>query len=295
MLLLLLFLVLFIFPNSTFAATTVTASIGQNRVTITGYTSPISRVELSSPKVFAVTYSDENGYFIFDKTFLPQNPADLCLTSYDDNNRQSTPTCIPAPPQTNYHTDIGPILLAPTISLENDTVDPNTTVITSGQSIPNSQISIHFYKVNDSAQSFLSLLKPKIAYAYSLPSITAISDSLGNFSINIPTAYASDYRLYASTKFQDDYSPKSNTLIYILPSLLYIFIQQHLYLIIFLPIYIISIALLFYLIKISHHPKPHYLPAVQNSFLMVQNFLPAPRHVELSNPIPTLSLDRARI
>lgn len=246
----------------------VSGSIGQNEVTITGYTSPQSRVELSSPRVFAVTYSDNSGYFIFDKTLLPRNPSDLCLTSFDNNHRQSTPTCVPAPPITNYHTNIGPILLPPTISLENNTVNPNSTIITSGQSIPSSQISIHFYKINDSAKSFFSFLSPPSVYAYSLPSLSVTSDSLGNFSLNIPTAYASDYRLYASTKFQDNYSPKSNTLIYILPSLIYIFIQQNLYLVIFLPIYLISIGLLFYLIKISHQSHHRYLPAL--------------RHVELS-------------
>lgn len=270
---LLLFTLIFISPISateynSSSSVSVSASIGENEVTITGYTSPKSRVELSSPRVFAVTYSDDTGYFIFNKTLLPKNPSDLCLTSIDDNQRQNTPTCIPSPPQTNYHTNIGPILLPPTISLENDIINPNSTIITSGQSIPNSQVSVHFYKVDDNGKAFLSFLSPVPAYAYSLPKISVISDALGNFSLNIPTAYASDYRFYASTKFQDNYSPKSNTLVYILPSLLWIFIQQNLYLVYFLPIYLLTLCLFFFLIKKYHQPKIHYLPAIRN-------FLPA--------------------
>lgn len=271
------FLLLFLLITSPVSATeyissssvSISGSIGKNEVTITGYTSPKSRVELSSPRVFAVTYSNDTGYFVFDKTLLPQNPSDLCLISIDDNQRQNTPTCIPSPPQTNYHTDIGPILLPPTISLENDTINPNSTIITSGQSIPNSQISVHFYKVDDNAKSFLSFLSPKPVQAYSLPNLSVVSDALGNFSLNIPTAYASDYRLYASTKFKDNYSPKSNTLVYILPSLFWLFIQQNIYLIYFLPIYLLTIAIFFYLIKISRHQKIHYFPSLRQVSLVI--------------------------
>lgn len=246
------------------ASTTVTASIGENRVTIYGYTSPNSRVELSSPRVFAVTYSGSDGYFLFDKTLLPKNPSDLCLTSFDNNYRSTSPVCIPPPPVNNYHTDIGPILLPPTLSLENDQINPNTTIVTSGQAIPDSQVNISFYKIDDSGISF-----PKEVQAYSLPLVTATTDKDGNFSINLPTAYSSDYRLYASAKFNDNYSPKSNTLIYILPSLFYLFIQQNRLLIVLLPIFILTIIILFYLLHLRskiYNLKPRFLPAIKNFF-----------------------------
>lgn len=239
----------------------VSAVIGQNRVTIDGYTSPESRVELTSPRVFAVTYSDKSGYFIFDKTILPRGPSDLCLNSIDNHGRQTFPVCIPPPPITNYHTDIGPILLPPTISLENDTINPNSTVLTSGQSIPNSQVSIHFYKVNNKGISF-----PKEVQAYSLPSLSIKSDKNGNFNLNLPTAYASDYRLYASTKLNSNYSPKSNTLIYILPSLFWIFIQQNLYLVFLLPLYIITLIVFFTLLRFYFSEKKRFLPAIKNDY-----------------------------
>lgn len=271
----------FLFPVSTSAieyrspaSTIVTASIDENRVTIFGYTSPNSRIELSSPKVFAVTYSDQTGYFIFDKSILPRNPSDLCLISFDNHSRSTSPVCIPPPPPYNYHTDIGPILLPPTISLENSQIDPNSTVITSGQAIPNSTVSVHFYKVNDSGQSF-----PKEAQAYSLPAITATSDYLGNFNLNLPTAYSSDYRLYASSKFNDNYSPKSNTLIYFLPSFFSLFLQRYPFLYVLIPLMVIILNILctyLYLKSDLRYLGPKtYLPAIANYFPVVQNHLPA--------------------
>lgn len=265
------------------ASTTITASIAENRVTIFGYTSPNSRVELSSPKVFAVTYSGSDGYFIFDKSILPRNPSDLCLISLDNHQRATSPTCIPAPPPYNHHTDIGPILLPPTISLENNQIDPNSTVISSGQAIPNSIVSIHFYKVNDNGKSF-----PKEAQAYSIPAVTVSTDIFGNFSLNLPTAYSSDYRLYASTKFDDNYSPKSNTLIYFLPSFFSLFLQQYPFLYYVIPLLVILLNVLgtylFLKSDLRYLGPKTYLPAIANYFPVVQNYLPA---VKKSHPATT--------
>lgn len=183
----------------------ISAAIEDTRVTIFGYTSPAVRVELTSPKVFAVAYSDTTGYFIFDKTLLPKNPSELCLSSIDDNGRRSTPVCTPAPPATNYHTDTGPIILPPTFTLDSHTA--------SGQSVPNSPIDIHLYQISNQAPL---LVKP--AQAFELPIFSITSDSQGNYSFSLPTAYASNYRLYSTVKYLDQPSPKSNTLIYHLPS-----------------------------------------------------------------------------
>ncbi len=256
------------------ASTTITASINENRVTIFGYTSKKSRVELSSPKVFAVTYSDQKGYFIFDKTLLPKNPSDLCLISYDHNHRSTTPVCIPPPPPTNYHTDIGPILLPPTISLDKDKINPNSTVNTSGQAIPNSIVSINFYKVNDKAVSFV-----KQAQAYSLPSVIAATDDDGNFNLNLPTAYSSDYRLYTWAKFQDNYSPKSNTLIYFLPSFFSLFLQRYPFLYLLIPLIVLILNIIFtylYLKSDIHYLRSKiYLPALANYFPAIKKSYPA--------------------
>ena len=97
---------------------TVSAAIPENRLTIFGYTSPLSRVEISNPTIFSVTYSQPDGYFTFDRIIVPKNTGEYCLQSKDDSLRSTPPLCLPAPPPTNTLTDIGPIVLAPTLSLE---------------------------------------------------------------------------------------------------------------------------------------------------------------------------------
>ena len=243
----------------------VSAAIGENEVTIFGYTSPNSKVELTGINIYSLDYSDDTGYFRFNSLVLPRNSSELCLQSKDDSNRSSSLICTPPPPSTNYHTDIGPIILPPTVSLEQDNINPNSTVISSGQSIPKSTVTVYFYKVDDSAQSF-----PRSVEAYSLPKIETTTDEKGNYNINLPTAYSSNYRLYTSVTYDNNFSPKSNTLLYTMPSLFWLFLQQHAYLTVLLPIFIFSLILFFILIFIQTGHRPisivHFFPALRTSY-----------------------------
>jgi hypothetical protein len=278
--LVLLLLLLFPFPSLAIdlkqsESVKISASIGENEVTIFGHTSPNSKVELTGINIYALTYSQKDGFFEFNKIILPKNPSELCLQAKDTHNRSSALVCIPPPPATNYHTDIGPIILPPTISLEQDTINPNSTVITSGQSLPNSPLTVFFYKVNDLAKSF-----PKEALAYSLPPIKTTTDENGNYNLNLPTAYSSNYRLYASVDFNNNFSPKSNTLLYFMPSLFWLFLQQHAYLMVLLPIFLFTLilffALLFFNSSTIYHlrSKIQFLPALRTSYpaIKTQNF-----------------------
>jgi len=218
---------------------TISAKIPANAITIFGYTSPDSRIELSSSKTFAVTYSQSDGYFIFDHIILPRQSQDLCLTSQDESNRLNNPVCIPEPPLANSYTEIGPVLLSPTLSLDLQ------NQYSSGQSIPNSTINVYLYQQS----SPLSLVKK--VEAFSLPIFETKTDSQGNYSLNLPNTVASNYRVFATTQYLDSNSPKSNTLLYhpnYTISLLYFLI----------PILIIIISLIF-IFKKKRHP---FLPAI---------------------------------
>ena len=226
---------------STSRRISVSGSIGENQVTIYGYTSPNSRVQIDTTNVFALTYSQEDGYFEFDRILLPKNPHDLCLHSQDESGRLTPPICIPPPPATNYHTRIGAILLPPTLTL--DSTLQNAT----GQAPPNSPIKINFYQTNSPIQ----IIKP--AAAFSLPTLLTESDSTGNFSLNLPDISASRYRLYATVSYQGSPSPKSNTLTYALPG-------QFNYLIILLPLFFLTLIFSSYLLFFSRRRR--YLPAL---------------------------------
>lgn len=246
-------------PGSVLASEpiSVSASIGENQVTITGYSSPTSLIELSNSKIYLTVISDSTGYFIFDRATLPKDPGEFCLSAIDNSSRRSSPVCLPPPPPTNYQTNIGPILLSPTITINNDQITPYDTVVASGQSLPNSEITIHLYQVNNQAKVF-----PKPAAAFGLPEFSVKSDEFGNYNLSLPTVYSSHYRLYSSVNYQNNNSPKSNTLIYRLPSLFWLFWQQNSWLIITLIIFTITLTIFFYFIYIFYLTPKSYLPAL---------------------------------
>ena len=238
-------------------ATRITAIIGQNCVRLFGYTSPLSKVELTSSRVYDVTLSDDTGYFEFSQTILPKNPSDLCLRTIDNDTRTSNPVCIPPPPDDNYNTDIGPIILPPTITIDTDQIKSGQTLVASGQSIPNSEISIHLYQKDSQP-----ILLPKTANAFVLPQFTVKSDNLGNYNFNLPTTYSTNYRLLASVKYQEENSPLSNTIFFQLPSVWYLFWLKYSYLIIAVPVFFLSLLLLIFLLFInrkSYHHKSYVL------------------------------------
>lgn len=241
----------------------VSASIGDNRITLFGFTSPLSRVELTSPKTFALTYSDNKGYYIFDRTILPKHPGELCITATDDSLRRTSPICIPEPPPINFHTDIGPVILPPSLTITDETIKPDSTTVASGQSTPDSQINIFIYQVNHNPPLF-----PKPAQAFGLPLLSTRSDANGNFSFNLPTAYSSKYRLFATLKFDNQDSPKSNTLTYALPSVYWILWLQNKWLITLLPLFLISLIIFFYILYLytkKDRTKEYYSNRLETS------------------------------
>lgn len=185
-----------------YKSVTISARIPSNTITLFGYTSPNSKVELSNAKTFATTYSQDNGYFVFDSITIPRRSQDLCLSAQDESNRYTHPVCISEPPLTNSYTEIGPILLSPTISLD------IKNQYSSGQSIPNSTINIYLYQES----SPFSVVKK--VEAFSLPVLTTQSDAEGNYSLNLPNTVATNYRIFATTQYLENNSPKSNTLLY---------------------------------------------------------------------------------
>jgi len=125
---------------------------------------------------------------LFDRTIVPKNSGEYCLFSIDESNRSGPILCLPPPPAINTFTNIGPIVLAPTLSQDKT----SQNLITSGQSVPNSTVNIQLFQVQEKP----SLVKK--AAAFSLPQFTTTTDPDGNFNLNLPTQYSSEYRYYAT-------------------------------------------------------------------------------------------------
>ncbi|MFA6518270.1 MAG: hypothetical protein WCV93_01300 [Candidatus Shapirobacteria bacterium] len=251
----LLFALFFLNPNSSFSiesvkSVSISATIGLHQATIFGYTSPNSRVEITSPRVYSLTFSDPNGYFEFTKTILPENPSDLCLSSTDESSRRSLPVCIPPPPPNNYHTDLGPIILPPTLTLDADNLKAYATTPASGQTIPNSLVLIHFYQVSSTRS-----LIPE-AHAASLPPLETKSNQQGRFSFSLPTDHYGQYRLFATTLINSSPSPNSFSLNYRLKS------ESNLLSIILLLCYFFTLITLIVLVLLNQKKSKHYFPAL---------------------------------
>lgn len=206
--------------NSTFTNPTyeikVSATIGEPKLTIFGYSSPNSLVKLEGNRVSEQTIADQTGYFLFDRVFLP-NPdpkyPELCLSAIDTQSRISFPTCLPELPLGLYLSEIGPVLLPPTISLEKGVFLSNEQIKATGATLPNSKVNI--FLANDNTQtekSFWSFELVSKAEAYSIPQYQIISDETGHFEFNLPSQKQADWKMFAGSQLNQSPTPKSNTL-----------------------------------------------------------------------------------
>lgn len=235
----------FLFPRPTNALTkvtyrqkasvTVTATVGEPKLILFGYTSPSAVVRLSGIGVASQTIADLTGYFYFNRVFLPlpterwvsktkQELAypELYLQAVDTNNRVSSPVILPTLPIGPYEISVGPILISPTITLEKGSYSPGEQIIASGQTMPKSEVTI--YLANDQQKKSsnwlwkmmpFSLFNPQNAYAYFIPKYQIVSDDNGSFQFNLPNNLTEgnvDWKVFASSTYFESPSPKSNTL-----------------------------------------------------------------------------------
>jgi len=238
------FLVIFtffflLFPSSSLALEnphpqevqiTVWATIGEPKLTVFGWTSPQALVELKGQRVSELTIADETGYFYFDRIFLPPpkpNYPEICLSVVDRSSRISSfPTCLPSLPPKLGEIRVGPVLLPPTLSLEQGEFLPGQQVKATGATFPKSKVKIFLANENSPSNSKKTVsLKlyipkslysyiPKIApvYAHFLPQYEIQSDDQGNFEFNLPASYPQNWKVYATAEFQGSPSPKSVSL-----------------------------------------------------------------------------------
>lgn len=202
---------------------TVSATIGEPKLTLFGYSSPSSKVELRGNRVYEETITNYQGYFIFDRVFLPmavhpggetqRHPQgahypELCLTAIDTQSRISFPTCLPPLPVGPFDISVGPVLLPPTISLERGSFLPSEQISAQGATIPNSEVTI--FLAYGSSGSTISLVPPLLAS--SLPKYQIRADQNGHFEFNLPANWPSSWRTFAAAVFLGSPTPKSNTL-----------------------------------------------------------------------------------
>lgn len=199
------------------AKATIKASLPEKtNIRLYGYTAPNSIVQVTGIRVFAQTSSDRTGYFAIDSLPISFEAKEICATTIDSEKRSGFPLCISLP-ETDKPTEIGPVLLSPTLSLSAGKMLQKEMANASGFTIPSSKVVISFFEVPKSnlAQNLINNLAKIVnpeAEAADLPLITALSDKKGAYSINLPTSRATSYRLWTKAFFNEAPTPKSLTL-----------------------------------------------------------------------------------
>jgi hypothetical protein len=212
-------------PQPVSYSITVTAAIGEPKLTLFGWTSPHARVELKGSQVVEETIANQAGYFFFHRVYLPPPQKklfgnelvypELCLTSIDTQGLVSFPACLAPLPVGPFDLQVGPVLLPPTISLEQGNFSAEQQVAAQGKTIPNSKVTIYlannFSGEPSLIQLFTNLFAPPVD-AYSLPQYQIQADEWGHFEFNLPAIQPSTWKLFAATTYFEAPSPKSNTL-----------------------------------------------------------------------------------
>lgn len=187
------------------------ATVGKQRpLSIYGYGPINSDVSLRGFGMSERTTSDTSGFFRFTEIYsFTYTYPELCLQSVDDQKRVTQPTCIPPLPNNSIiPLEVGPILLSPTLSLDGNRVTEGDTVVLDGRTTPNTLVNVYLSRSN--SQTNLSLVKE--ANAYSLPVVNTKSDEVGSYEITLPTGDQTEYKVFTSSKFGENFSAKSNTL-----------------------------------------------------------------------------------
>jgi len=214
---------------------TVSATVGEPKLTVFGYTSPQALVELRGQRVAENVIADQQGYFFFDRVFLPRPTTHLagghsptsgefaypevCLTTIDRQSRLSSfPTCLPPLPTGPFEITVGPVLMPPTIYLEKGRFLTGKQVSAQGLTIPNAEVIIFLANKPDSQPALIppahALGDGPSGRAHFLPSYKVRSDKNGYFEFNLPSIQPANWRIFASATFLDAPTPKSNTLIF---------------------------------------------------------------------------------
>lgn len=183
----------------------VGAQVGKYRFRLFGLTSPNALLTLEGQTISDKTVADANGNFEFTKP-SPLFAQEVCLITRDSQRRISPPVCIPPFP-VNLDTNIGPVLMPPTLSPSRGEYTVGDQASLAGETIPNTKVDLSVFR---DKRQFFSLIKQ--AEAYGLPKLEIKADSSGKFSTSLPTTQADNFNFFTQANYNKFPSPKSFTL-----------------------------------------------------------------------------------
>lgn len=185
-----LFLIIFLilsFPQnvlsvSSIQSESISASIGQFYLSLSGYIAPDASVVLISDNVvLRSTVADLNGYFYITGVLINKGFSSFCLDAIDFKRLGESYTCFNiSPAETNII--MNDIFLPPTLGLQRSEITIGQDAVVWGYTMPNAEVTIHgsdgkTYKV--------------------------IADSTGYYQYNFKIYGQGKYELFADALYQN--------------------------------------------------------------------------------------------
>jgi len=167
--------------------TSNTAQVGNHNLSISGFIAPFASVVLTTGSTFlASTVADENGNFSFTNVLVNQGLESYCLEAIDVKKIGSSYTCFDIDPIIG-DTGYSDIFLPPTLGLSGTILNPGSTIIASGYSMPGARVILNI------GNGII---------------IDTIADENGFWSVEIKDLAAGKYQLFATANYQEDISEK---------------------------------------------------------------------------------------
>lgn len=202
---------------------TVSATIGTStKMIVYGYAPSSSTVHLFGSGISEIRNAEVSGWFSFDNIYTTGSTnvfPEVCLIAYI-GKLSTQPTCLPSITATTSSYEIGPVILSPIISIENNIFTVGSQVSLNGVTIPSSKVYIYL------AENETGLAIVPRALAYGIPKYEVNSNATGKFQFNLPSNITAKWKVFAATTYSSNASPKSNTLNFTVQSNIEYFLKK---------------------------------------------------------------------
>lgn len=186
------------------------AILGDSKyITIFGYTSPNASVTVTATGISDITTADKTGFFRFIQTLVYKSTKEICIHAKDSEGRLTQPTCIPF--HFSHTIDgIGPVVLAPTLTVAKGEFLPDEPITYSGQSIPNKNVRL--FITSELLKNPLFVSASELNTSPTKKIIEIMTNDTGRFSLFTKSGKPQTQRIYSGVSYNGSNSPKSTRL-----------------------------------------------------------------------------------
>ena len=164
------------YPRPASLNSTVSGTVGDFYISISGYIAPFASIILSSDKVYIrATASDQSGYFLLPEVLVKEGFNHFCFDAVDFRRLGESSSCMTIPP-VYAPREIEDVFLPPTLGLSRTQISAGSSATAWGYSMPGATVTLHFGTVI----------------------FTTTADSTGYYQIVLKDVKAGIYQLYST-------------------------------------------------------------------------------------------------